>query len=65
MKKSILKIYTDDEGNYYVESYDGTLIPLKLEKSISYYDLIKNNECVECIELMRVRTYYIGGIKND
>lgn len=61
MEKKHVKIYTDDEGNYYIESFDGTLIPLKFEKSISYYDLIKKNECVECIELCCIDNYYIGG----
>lgn len=63
--KSILKVYTDDDGNYYVESFDGTLIPLKLEKSITYYDLLKNNECVDCIELCFIKNYFIVGQKNE
>ena len=44
MKKSILKIYTDEVGNYYIESLDGNVIPINVGKCINYEDFIKNNE---------------------
>ena len=66
MKKSTLKIYIDDYGNYYIESMDGNLIPINVGKYINYDDFIKNNENAEVMELLCVKYYYLtGGQKND
>lgn len=66
MKKSTLKIYTDEVGNYYIESLDGNVIPINVGKCINYDDFIKNNENIEVMELICVKNYYLtGGQKND
>ena len=66
MKKSIIKIYTDDYGDYYVEGLDGNLILIKAVKTITYDDFIKNNENADVMELICVKNYYLtGGQKND
>ena len=66
MKKSTLKIYTDDYGNYYVEGLDGNLILINAVKTITYDDFIKNNENADVMELVCIKNYYLkGGQKND
>ena len=66
MKKSTLKIYTDDYGNYYVEGLDGNLILINAVKTITYDEFIKNNENADVMELICVKNYYLkGGQKND
>ena len=66
MKKSILKIYTDEVGNYYIESFDGNVIPINIGKCINYDDFIKNNETIDVMELICVKNYYLkGGHKNE
>ena len=66
MKKSTIKIYTDDYGNYYVEGLDGNLILIEAVKTISYNEFIKNNENADVMELLCVKNYYLkGGQKND
>ena len=66
MKKSTLKIYTDDYGNYYVEGLDGNLILINAVKTITYDEFIKNNENADVMELLCVKNYYLkGGQKND
>lgn len=66
MKKSIIKIYTDDYGNYYVEGLDGSLILIEAVKTITYDDFIKNNENADVMELLCVKNYYLqGGQKNE
>ena len=66
MKKSTLKIYTDDYGNYYVEGLDGNLILINAVKTITYDDFIKNNENADVMELICIKNYYSkGGQKND
>ena len=66
MTKSILKIYTDDYGNYYVEGLDGNLILIEAVKTITYDEFIKNNENADVMELLCVKNYYLkGGQKND
>ena len=66
MKKSTLKIYTDDYGNYYVEGLDGNLILINAVKTITYDDFIKNNENADVMELLCIKNYYLkGGQKND
>ena len=66
MKKSTLKIYTDDYGNYYVEGLDGNLILIEAVKTITYDDFIKNNENADVMELLCVKNYYLkGGQKNE
>lgn len=66
MKKSIIKIYTDDYGNYYVEGMDGSLILIEAVKSISYDEFIKNNENADVMKLLCVKNYYLkGGQKNE
>ena len=65
MKKSIIKIFTDDYGNYYVEGLDGNLILIEAVKTITYNDFIKNNENADVMELLCVKNYYLtGGQKN-
>ena len=61
MKKSILKIYTDEVGNYYIESFDGNVIPINIGKCINYDDFIKNNENIDVMELICVKNYYLTG----
>ena len=66
MKKSTLKIYTDDYGNYYVEGLDGNLILINAIKTITYDEFIKNNENADVMELLCIKNYYLkGGQKND
>ena len=66
MKKSTLKIYTDDYVNYYVEGLDGNLILINAVKTITYDDFIKNNENADVMELVCIKNYYLkGGQKND
>ena len=66
MKKSTLKIFTDDYGNYYVEGLDGNLILIEAVKTITYDEFIKNNENADVMELLCVKNYYLkGGQKND
>ena len=66
MKKSTIKIYTDDYGNYYVEGLDGNLILINAVKTITYDDFIKNNENADVMELLCIKNYYLtGGQKND
>ena len=66
MKKSIIKIFTDDYGNYYVEGLDGNLILIEAVKTITYDDFIKNNENADVMELLCVKNYYLqGGQKNE
>ena len=66
MKKSTLKIYTDDYGNYYVEGLDGNLILINAVKTITYDEFIKNNENADVMELLCIKNYYLkGGQKND
>ena len=66
MKKSIIKIYTDDYGNYYVEGLDGNLILINAVKTITYDEFIKNNENADVMELLCVKNYYLkGGQKNE
>ena len=66
MKKSALKIYTDDYGNYYIESIDGNVIPINVGKCINYDDFIKNNDNIDVMELICVKNYYLtGGQKNE
>ena len=66
MKKSTLKIYTDDYGNYYVEGLDGNLILINAVKTITYDEFIKNNENADVMELLCVKNYYLkGGQKNE
>ena len=66
MKKSTIKIYTDDYGNYYVEGLDGNLILINAIKTITYDEFIKNNENADVMELLCVKNYYLkGGQKND
>lgn len=66
MKKSTLKIYTDEVGNYYIESLDGNVIPINVGKCINYDDFIKNNENIDVMELICIKNYYLnGGQKND
>ena len=66
MKKSTIKIYTDDYGNYYVEGLDGNLILIEAVKTITYNDFIKKNENADVMELLCVKNYYLtGGQKND
>ena len=66
MKKSTLKIYTDDYGNYYVEGLDGNLILINVVKTITYDEFIKNNENADVMELLCVKNYYLkGGQKNE
>ena len=66
MKKSTIKIYTDDYGNYYVEGLDGNLILINAVKTITYDEFIKNNENADVMELLCVKNYYLkGGQKND
>ena len=66
MKKSTLKIYTDDYGNYYVEGLDGNLILIEAIKTITYDEFIKNNENADVMELLCVKNYYLkGGQKNE
>ena len=66
MKKSTIKIYTDDYGNYYVEGLDGNLILINPVKTITYDEFIKNNENADVMELLCVKNYYLkGGQKND
>ena len=66
MKKSTLKIYTDDYGNYYVEGLDGNLILINAVKTIKYDEFIKNNENADVMELLCVKNYYLkGGQKNE
>ena len=66
MKKSTLKIYTDDYGNYYVEGLDGNLILINAVTTITYDEFIKNNENADVMELLCVKNYYLkGGQKND
>lgn len=59
MKKSTIKIYTDDYGNYYVEGLDGNLILINAVKTITYDDFIKNNENADVMELVCVKNYYL------
>lgn len=61
MKKSTIKIYTDDYGNYYVEGLDGNLILINAVKTITYDDFIKNNENADVMELLCVKNYYLKG----
>lgn len=61
MKKSTLKIYTDDYGNYYVEGLDGNLILINAVKTITYDDFIKNNENADVMELLCIKNYYLKG----
>ena len=61
MKKSIIKIYTDDYGNYYVEGLDGNLILINAVKTITYDDFIKNNENADVMELLCIKNYYLKG----
>lgn len=66
MKKSTIKIYTDDYGNYYVEGLDGNLILINAVKTITYDDFIKNNENADVMELLCIKNYYLtGGQKNE
>ena len=66
MKKSTIKIYTDDYGNYYVEGLDGNLILINTVKTITYDDFIKNNENADVMELICIKNYYLkGGQKNE
>lgn len=66
MKKSTIKIYTDDYGNYYVEGLDGNLILINAVKTITYDEFIKNNENADVMELLCIKNYYLkGGQKND
>ena len=66
MKKSTIKIYTDDYGNYYVEGLDGNLILINAIKTITYDEFIKNNENADVMELLCVKNYYLkGGQKNE
>ena len=66
MKKSTIKIYTDDYGNYYVEGLDGNLILINAVKTITYDEFIKNNENADVMELLCVKNYYLkGGQKNE
>ena len=65
MKKSTLKIYTDDYGNYYVEGLDGNLILINAIKTITYDDFIKNNENADVMELICVKNYYLKGDKKN
>ena len=65
MKKSTIKIYTDDYGNYYVEGLDGNLILINAIKTITYDEFIKNNENADVMELLCIKNYYLkGGQKN-
>jgi hypothetical protein len=61
MKKSTIKIYTDDYGNYYVEGLDGNLILINAVKTITYDEFIKNNENADVMELLCVKNYYLKG----
>lgn len=61
MKKSIIKIYTDDYGNYYVEGLDGSLILIEAVKTITYDEFIKKNENADVMELLCVKNYYLKG----
>lgn len=65
MTKSILKIITDDYGNYYVEGLDGNLIIINAVKTITYDEFLKNNENADVMELLCVKNYYLkkGGKK--
>lgn len=66
MKKSTIKIYTDDYGNYYVEGLDGNLILINAVKTITFDEFIKNNENADVMELLCVKNYYLkGGQKNE
>ena len=66
MKKSTLKIYTDDYDNYYVEGLDGNLILINAVKTITYDEFIKNNENADVMELLCIKNYYLkGGQKNE
>lgn len=66
MKKSTIKIYTDDYGNYYVEGLDGNLILINAVKTITYDEFIKNNENADVMELLCIKNYYLkGGQKNE
>ena len=66
MKKSAIRIYTDDYGNYYVEGLDGNLILIEAVKTITYDEFIKNNENADVMELLCVKNYYLkGGQKNE
>lgn len=66
MKKSTIKIYTDDYGNYYVEGLDGNLILIEAVKTITYNEFIKNNENADVMELLCIKNYYLkGGQKNE
>ena len=66
MKKSTLKIYTDDYGNYYVEGLDGNLILINAVKTISYDEFVKNNENADVMELLCIKNYYLkGGQENE
>lgn len=59
MKKSTIKIYTDDYGNYYVEGLDGNLILINAVKTITYDEFIKNNENADVMELLCIKNYYL------
>ena len=61
MKKSIIKIYTDDYNNYYVEGLDGNLILINAVKTITYDEFIKNNENADVMELLCIKNYYLKG----
>ena len=65
MKKSIIKIFTDDYGNYYVEGLDGNLILIEAVKTITYDDFIKNNENADVMELLCVKNYYLQKKKKN
>lgn len=59
MKKSTLKIYTDDYCNYYVESLDGNLILINAVKTITYDEFIKITKNADVMELLCVKNYYL------
>ena len=61
MKKSTLKIYTDDYGKYYVEGLDGNLILINAVKTITYDEFIKNNQNADVMELLCIKNYYLTG----
>ena len=61
MKKSTIKIYTDDYGNYYVEGLDGNLILINAIKTVTYDEFIRNNENADVMEFLCIKNYYLKG----